>query len=380
MENLTRENAKRDNFVSTDLDTCIDYLIKCREDGKSVWVEFGDKKLYSCDATVNNLYIQVLGKTKEEYDTDEKEYIKGLNENTTNASSSMQKSEQKKWIEFGKNIIYPERVKEWEKCVGTTTETTYGGEDLEKSITVMQMLDGGTSFANVQTYMEGLSSSENSTSRMENIILNFSKQGPEFFEYIKGGMENIDDNTKRMVDKIRNQNKEYEVNEILTSKGPEWRKKAESLIYPERMQEWERIMRVSASQKLKGTDVDMALGAMELLDRGVSFDNVEKFIEDKSITATSATMAEDIVLNFSKRGPEFFESIRPDDSKELVSQLKKENADLEQKHRTKYKEDVRKELLALASEKKSLEKELKSVEKELATAKQIQAEGTIGRE
>ena len=377
MENLTRENAVEDKFRAGDLDQCIEYLIKCRQEGKSVWVEFNDHKLYSCDATVNNIYMQVLGKTKEEYEKDEQEFLAGLRAEKAQKREEMLKSIPE-WLNAGQKLVYPEKAKEWERMVGIRANDLYGGTDLGYAITAMEMLDGGATYENVASYVRGLATSGNSMSMVESIILNFSKSGPQFYEYIKGGPENIDENTRGMIDKIRTQNKEYEINEILSTKGPEWVKRAEKLIYPERMSEWERIIKQRAGEKFKGSELDMALGAMELLDKGVSFDKVEKYIEDKSTSATGATMAENIVLNFSKSGPEFFESIRPEDARELVAQLKDINAKLaerhsqDQEHETDVEDkkiDPRDELASLAAEKRSLEEELKGIEAELSAQK-----------
>lgn len=386
MENLTRENAVKDDFFVGDIDSCIDYLTKCRQEGKSVWIEFRGQKLYSCDATVNGIYMQVFGKTKEEFEQDEKEFFEGLQKKKTKERSELAEKKPE-WIEAGSKLIYPERMKEWEKCVDISMNGLYEGSELVNAITVMEMLNSGTSFENVQIYLKGLKTSGSSASVIENIILNFSKKGPEFFEYMRGGPEKIDENTRAMIEKIRGENREYEANEIITARGPEWRKKAASFIYPERMEEWERIMRLRVKERFKGADLDLALSAMELLDKGLSFEKVEKYIEDKSKTISGASMAENIVLSFSKKGPDFFESVRPNDAKELVAQLRDINAKLAERHKNdKSKQEEpkkgktpREQLTSLAAQKRSLEAELESVEAELSDARK-QEDKTSGQE
>ena len=378
METLTRENAVKDDYFATDLDKCIAYLIKCRQEGKSVWVEFSGKKLYSCDATVDSIYMQVLGRTKEEFERDEQEFFAGLAKKKARKKKEID-DVKPEWIDAGIKLIYPERITEWERFVEISANGLYEGSDLASAITAMEMLDSGTSFENVDSYIKGLNTSGGSATMIENIILNFSKKGPEFFEYLQGGPEKIDEDTSKMIDKIRKQNREYEINEILTTRGPEWRKKAASLIYPERMEEWERIMRLRVGEKFRGADLDLALGAMELLDKGVSFDNVEKYIEDKSKTMTGASMAENIVLNFSKKGPEFFESVRPEDARDLVAQLKDINSKLAQRHKADKSKpekarNPKEELTSLAAQKRSLEEEFKRLEAVLRDARKQEDE------
>lgn len=370
MENLTRENAVKDDFFGVDLDTCIDYLIKCREQGKSVYIMFNGQKLFSCDATVNSIYMQVLGKTKEEFEKDEQEYFSRYREEMAQKREES-KANSEKWRKIGCKYIFPERVEEWKKCVDITVDGVYGGTDLEKAITAMEMLESGTSFENVCNYIKGINTSGNSASLIKTLILNFSKKGPDFFEYIEGGIENIDENTIRMIERIRKQNREYQINEVLSEKGSEWRKKASAFIYPERMAEFERIMRQRAGEKFRGIDIELALGAMELLDKGIRFEEVEKFIGDNSATISGASMAENIVLSFSKRGPEFFESVRPGEATDFVAKLKEINRRLEDRHRTdnhktEHESSSREELISLAAQKRSLEEELRSLETELA--------------
>lgn len=370
MENLTRENAVKDDYFALDLDSCIDYLIKCRQQGKSVWVEFSGQRLYSCDATVNNIYMQVLGKTKEEFEKDEKEFFEGVDSKKAERSAELE-NKKSDWLNAGSKLIYPERLNEWKKCVDISIDGLYEGSELANAITVMEMLNAGTSFENVKSYLNGLNTSGGSASMIQNIILNFSKKGPDFFEYMKGGSEQIDENTRRMIERIRTQNREYETNEILKNRAPEWRKKAASLVYPERMEEWERVMKQRVGERFKGAELDLALGAMELLDKGLSFEKVERYIEDKSRTITGASMAENIVLNFSKRGPDFFESVRPNDAKELVAQLRDVNAKLAERHKKEpeMERNPISELTTLAAQKRSLEAELNSVEAKLSEAK-----------
>ena len=383
MENLTRENAVKDDFFGVDLDRCIDYLIKCREQGKSVYIMFNGQKLFSCDATVNSIYMQVLGKTKEEFEKDEQEYFSRYREEMTKKREES-KANREKWKKIGCKYIFPERVEEWEKCVDITVGGVYGGTDLEKAITAMEMLESGTSFENVCNYIKGINTSGNSASLIKTLILNFSKKGPDFFEHIEGGIDNIDENTRRMIERIRNQNREYQTNEVLAKKGSEWRKRAETFIYPERMAEFERIMRQRAGEKFRGADIELALGAMELLDKGLSFEQVEKFIGDKSKTITGASMAENIVLSFSKKGPEFFESIRPGEATDFVAQLKEINSKLADRHRadrgkTGNVNSPREELTSLVAQKRSLEAELRSLEAELNNSRE-QTDKTKGRE
>lgn len=378
MENLTRANAVEDKSFLGDLDKCIDYLIKCRQEGKSIWIEFNGHKLYSCDATVNNVYVQMYGKTKAEVDREMQEEIDEYHKSREERKDRI-KENMPEWIEAGSQFIYPERLDEWKRCVERRSNDLYLGSDLEFAITAMQMLENGAKFENVKNYLSGLDTSGGSHSKVESVILNFSKRGPEFYEFLRGGHENIDENTQGMISKLKDQNSQYKANEVLREHEEEWSERAAAFIYPEKTDEWKKCIQLSAKETFRGTEVEMALGAMELLNKGVEFSQVEKYLEDKSTSATQAAIAETIVLNFSKRGPEFFSSIRPGEKIDLVEQISRQNASLEEKHRNDQIENVGTsektspidELKSLAAEKKSLEKTLQSLESEISEKTQL---------
>lgn len=124
MENLTRANAVEDKSFFGDLDKCIDYLIKCRQEGKSVWIEFNGHRLYSCDATVNNVYVQMFGKTKAEVDREEQEYRDEYN-NSREERNTRLKENMQEWIEAGSEFIFPERIEEWKRCVDRRANDLY---------------------------------------------------------------------------------------------------------------------------------------------------------------------------------------------------------------------------------------------------------------
>ncbi len=204
MENLTRENATQVEFKGNSLDECIKFLSDCREHGKSVWITFEGKKLYSCDATINNIYIQIYGKTKEEYEQD----LTHSQEDRTNID---EKEVETEFIRRGSKYIYKEKMKEWEKCVSLQLQDSMNGNDLELALNAMQRLQHGTSFEEVSRLIRSNPEGNSKNTVAESIILNFSKKGPEFYQYINGGIENIDQNTRKMLENLRAQNKIYEL-------------------------------------------------------------------------------------------------------------------------------------------------------------------------
>lgn len=384
MENLTRQNAVEDHYFARNIDNCIAYLIKKRQEGKSVWVEFNGKRLYSCDATENGIYLQMYGRTKEEYGREEEDVL-----SEENNLKQKRRANMPDWLKQGENLVYPEKAREWERVVTARVNDMHSsGNDLQYAITAMQMLESGSSFEDVNKYMDSLNSLGGNRTMLENIILSFSKKGPDFYEYMRKG--DIDRNTSNMIGTIRSQNKEYENNEILTKRVPEWKKRATSLVYPEKLDEWEKVTTPGSANSAKSEEVELALGAMELLNQGKDFEEVKKYIETNSSSEEEIESVAKIVLGFSQTGPEYYETVRPGESTELVEQLKKINSSLAKKHEKSEPAVVRKqdskpnprreELSILAAEKKKLESELEIINAQLDEVKEQEEKDATAKE
>ena len=377
MDKLTRENAVEDKYWANNLDEAIEYLVKCRQEGKNVWIEFNRQRLYSNDATVDTIYMQMFGKTKQEFEQAHAAARDRVGKKLEELGKEIAEKKPE-WIEKGESLIYPAKSKDWKKFIDIMSQSIDNVGEMDFALDIMGQLEDGKSFEEIKQYIQN-GSSEISITMLENMALKFSKRGPDFFEFMREGKgedgqsQELDENTKKLIQEIRKQNEDFEIEQAIKTRGPEWMKRAERLVYPEKMAEWKRCIDTRANY---GEELDMALGAMELLDQGASFEDAEKYIEDASTSLSGVKIAENLVLNFSRKGPDFFESIRPGEYQDLIAKLRKENADFEKKLRTtgnqidnseqsQSEEQGESELKALLEEKKKLIQELADIEQEL---------------
>ena len=139
------------------------------------------------------------------------------------------------------------------------------------------------------------------------------------------------------------------------AKIPAWIEKGKALIYPERTKEWEKCVKVRAGSIYNGHDLDCALILMEKLESGVLIEKVKTMLAEQGLSGGSAAMVRNIILHFSKRGPEFYESTAREElseaEKRVIEDKKRENAELEKLHNS----DSTKEVLA---ERNTKEKEI----------------------
>ena len=75
MGKLTRENARKVDGYFYDIDTAIRVLTEYRDKGQSVYIDFNDHLLYSCDVTVERAYQEIYGMSREEVIQKEEEEL-----------------------------------------------------------------------------------------------------------------------------------------------------------------------------------------------------------------------------------------------------------------------------------------------------------------
>ncbi len=163
------------------------------------------------------------------------------------------------------------------------------------------------------------------------------------------------------------------------SKIPDWVKQGESLIYPERLEEWKTCVESRAATIYSGNDLDAALAIMEKLESGASLDEAKKLLDSQDHSGFTSAMTKRIVFAFSKRGPEFLEYVDKDylssEDRKAIEDKKRENAELEALHREDSAKEgsdrtaEEKEILNFSAEKQALQSEINTIEEELKDLK-----------
>ncbi len=310
------------------LDSAIKTLEEYKARGESVYIDFNGHKLYSCDITVDGAYREVLGMTKAEFREEEAKRRREYEERTKREEEEAI-AKIPSWIERGKALIYPERLKEWEECVEIRAGDLYHGIELDDALTLMEKLESGAPIEEVIKIFEEQNHSGASASIVRSIILTFSKRGPEFYKSTSE-RELTRDEIEKLLE-ITKENTQMETKD----KIPTWIERGKALIYPERLQEWEECVRARAKDLYHGMELDDALAIMEELENGTPMEDVLKMFEDQNHSGASASMVRNIVLHFSKRGRDFYISTAhgeiSDAEREKILEVMDENAQIDTK-------------------------------------------------
>jgi len=61
--------------IGSTIETAVNQLTQARMNGQNVYIEFNGHKLYSADVTMDSAYLEIVGKTKDQFDKDEAEWL-----------------------------------------------------------------------------------------------------------------------------------------------------------------------------------------------------------------------------------------------------------------------------------------------------------------
>ncbi len=187
-------------------DKVIKALMEADKRGEKVYFYWNGVKLHSEGMTEEKAYLDAYKTPKEEWD----KMIAAIEEKERKESAAAL-AKVDGWIEEGKELIYPERSKEWEKCVNVRAHDLYHGADLEAALDIMKMLDANCTIEEAKEQFRKQDHSNNSAAVVDSIILHFSKRGPEFF---KENTKYMDEEIQEILDKTIEENKQFEQNQM----------------------------------------------------------------------------------------------------------------------------------------------------------------------
>lgn len=102
------------------------------------------------------------------------------------------------WFDEGKKIIIEEKHLLWEECVMKRSIDLFRGQDIELALNIMRLIDEFDSLDEaVSVFNKSLAHNSCLQEMVKGIILEFSKQGPEFFLKVT---PNISKGAKEFVD------------------------------------------------------------------------------------------------------------------------------------------------------------------------------------
>lgn len=109
---------------------------------------------------------------------------------------------------------------------------------------------------------------------------------------------------------------------------PKWIEEGKKIIFPERYEEWEKIVISCANGIYYGKEIESALVIMNALENGATMEQAKEIFKKNG----EGTAVRNVIFHFSKQGPEFWEATSfkriSFKSRRLLNAKKKENLQL----------------------------------------------------
>lgn len=137
-----KAEATKNEYSAFDIDDAVKFLQVARMKGENIYINFNRHKLYSADATLDSVYLEVLGMNHDDYLKQEQEWREEFQrKKETEKEEALEKIPY--WVEEGKKYIPSSLWNKWEKSVEISAKGLYNGKDLDAFLEVVKELDLG---------------------------------------------------------------------------------------------------------------------------------------------------------------------------------------------------------------------------------------------
>lgn len=184
MDEIMKEYIELNGIAGQTIEECVNRLLRFKEIGEFASANFNGKMLYSDTVTMNDAYLEITGKTKEEFDNDRKreldEYEKKKKEHIDRIPELT-----KEWISKGREILPEDKWEDWERCVPIRLRDLYHGMELDSCLKIIKLLNENDSFEAAKKEIESQGHSGMSFSLVCSMLISFHDKGKEFVEYVR---------------------------------------------------------------------------------------------------------------------------------------------------------------------------------------------------
>ena len=145
---------------------------------------FNGQVLYSDIDDLDSAYVKITGKTKAEFDEDERIRNEEYKEQQRKHKEAIPELT-KEWIEKGNAILDEKYHETWAKCVPIRLDDLYQGMELGATLDIVKELNAGCELQKSKTIIEGQGHSGMSFGLVCSMVKSFCDRGQEFVSYAR---------------------------------------------------------------------------------------------------------------------------------------------------------------------------------------------------
>jgi len=171
-------------FGFGNIDSAIKELNQHKERGELVYGEFNGQNLYSDIDDLNSAYKKITGKTKAEFDEEQRKRSEEREAEKRKHKEAIPQLT-KELIEKG-NVILDEKYRDyWAKCVPIRLGDLYEGMELKCCLDIIIELNNGCTLDEAKTIIEKQGHSGMSFGLVCSMVKSFCNRGTEFVSFVR---------------------------------------------------------------------------------------------------------------------------------------------------------------------------------------------------
>lgn len=173
-------------------------------------------------------------------------------------------------------------------------------------------------------------------------IANGEIENPEFYLYDIGEELQQDEVFMKKIEKIMEGQAELEYDQMtsndIKNKIEELIEDSKKYVYPEKMEQWKNCLVDMMENRYSAGVVTDIMEMLPVIESSDNLDAAKELLAAQNHSGMTETMLRNAVLNFSKKGPEFYEYTASEEltlqEVEIVEIIRKENLILEEKYKS----------------------------------------------
>lgn len=166
------------------IEEAVEDLLKRKDNGELVCADFNGHTLCSDTVTLDNAYLEVVGKTKEQFDKDRKEWRERLDREKEEHEARIPKLTEE-YITKGHEILDEQYWTSWDECVPIRLRDLYRGMELKACLDIVEPLNNGCSLEEAKEIIDSQNHSDLSFGLVRTMVRAFCDRGEEFAKYVK---------------------------------------------------------------------------------------------------------------------------------------------------------------------------------------------------
>lgn len=172
------------NFsLGSNIESAVNELLKFKEQGRLVYGEFNGATLYSDTVTMDSAYMEILGKTKAEFDKEQQEWRENYEKRQREHKERIPELV-KMWSQKGREVLAEEKWDYWDKIIPIRLGDLYHGMELGNCLDIVKILNNNGSLDEAKEEIDRQGHSGMSYGLVKSMVSEFSNRGKEFADYV----------------------------------------------------------------------------------------------------------------------------------------------------------------------------------------------------